>query len=59
MQRYSTVRIGEEIYIIKGKDDNVIRTKDAPDKCGLSVNGVWFNNRSGEPYSMVNACMVL
>ena len=59
MQRYSTIRIGEEIYILKGKDENVIRTKDAPEKCGLTVNGVWFNNRSGEPYSMVNACMVL
>ena len=59
MQRYSTVRIGEEIYILKEESDNVIRTKDAPDKCGLTVNGVWFNNRSGEPYSMVQACMVL
>ena len=59
MQRYSTIRIGDEIYILKGKDDKVIRTKDAPEKCGLTVNGVWFNNRSGEPYSMVNACMVL
>lgn len=59
MQRYSTVRIGEEIYILNGKDENVIRTKDEPEKCYLSVNGVWFNNRSDEPYSMVNACMVL
>ena len=59
MQRYSTVRIGEEIYILHGKDEHVIRTKDAPEKCCLSVNGVWFNNRGGEPYSMVNACMVL
>ena len=59
MQRYSTVRIGGEIYILKGKDENVIRTQDAPHKCGLSVNGVWFNNRSKEPYSMVRACMVL
>ena len=59
MQRYSTVRIGEEIYILRGIDKNVVRTKDAPDKCGLSVNGVWFNNRSGEPYSMVTACMTL
>lgn len=59
MQRYSTVRIGDNIYILRGKDENVIRTKDAPDKCSLSVNGVWFNNRSGEPYSMVTACMVL
>lgn len=59
MQRYSTIRIGSEIYILKGKDENVVRTLDAPNKCGLTVNGVWFNNRSGEPYSMVNACMVL
>ena len=59
MQRYSTVRIGEEIYILNGKDEDVIRTKDAPEKCSLTVNGVWFNNRSGEPYSMVSACMVL
>ena len=59
MQRYSTVRIGDEIYILRGKDENVTRTKDAPKKCTLSVNGVWFNNRSGEPYSMVRACMTL
>ena len=59
MQRYSTVRIGSEIYILRGKDENVVRTKDAPEKCCLTVNGVWFNNRSGEPYSMVAACMVL
>ena len=59
MQRYSTVRIGTEIYILNGKDENVIRSKDAPTKCGLTVNGVWFNNRSGRPYSMVSACMVL
>ena len=59
MQRYTTVRISEEIYILKGLDKEVVRTKDAPEKCSLSVNGVWFNNRSGEPYSMVSACMVL
>ena len=59
MQRYSTVRIGDEIYILRGKDENVIRSKDAPEKCCLSINGVWFNNRSGEPYSIVQACMVL
>ena len=59
MQRYSTVRIGTEIYILNGKDENVIRTKDAPKKCSLTVNGVWFNNRGKKPYSMVMACMVL
>ena len=59
MQRYNTIRIGDEIYILRGKDEHVVRTKDAPEKCGLTVNGVWFSNRSGEPYSMVTACMVL
>ena len=58
-QRYSTVRIGSEIYILKGKDENVIRTKDAPNKATLTVNGVWFNNRDDEPFSMVQKCMVL
>ena len=57
MQRYSTIRIGQEIYILKGKDEKVIRTKDDPNKCTLTVNGVYFNNRSGEPYSLVFAAM--
>lgn len=57
MQRYSTIRIGEDIYILRGKDENVIRTKDEPNKCTLTVNGVWFANRGGVPYSMAKACM--
>ena len=57
-QRYSSVRIGEEIYIINGKDE-VIRTKDCPEKATLTINGVWLNNRGAEPYSMVINCMVL
>ena len=57
-QRYSAVKIGQEIYIIRGKD-NVVRSKDAPNKATLSVNGVWFNNRGSKPYSMVINCMVL
>lgn len=59
MQRYSTIRIGQEIYILKGLDKDVIRTQDEPEKATLSVNGVWFNNRGSEPYSMVINCMIL
>lgn len=58
-QRYQTVRIGEEIYVLHGKDSDAIRTKDAPNEVKLTVNGVWFNNRGAEPYSMVINCMVL
>lgn len=59
MQRYSTVRIGDEIYILNGLDNTALRTKDAPEKTTLSINGVWFNNRGPEPYSMVLNCMTL
>lgn len=56
MQRYKTIRIGEEIYILKGKDENVIRTQSNPSNCTLSVNGVYFLNRGNKPYSMMLTC---
>lgn len=59
MQRYQTVRIGEEIYILKGIDESVVRSMDNPNYCGLSVNGVVFLNRSNSPYSLVLACASL
>ena len=58
MQRYSTVRIAEEIYILNGKDEPM-RSKDNPNYCSLSVNGVYFTNRSNRPYSLMLACMSL
>lgn len=56
MQRYKNIRIGEQIYIIRGKDDKVIRSKSNPSYCSLSVNGIYFLNRGIKPYSMVLAC---
>ena len=56
MQRYNTIRIGEDIYILKGIDKNAIRSKDNPNICGLSVNGVYFLNRSQTPYSLILKC---
>ena len=56
MQRYNTIRIGESIYILRGLDKNVIRSKDNPNYCCLSVNGVYFLNRSQQPYSLILKC---
>ena len=56
MQRYETIRIGEEIYILKGKDDKVIRSRSNPSYCSLSVNGIYFLNRGIKPYSLMLAC---
>lgn len=56
MQRYETIRIGEEIYILTGKNDKVIRSVSNPSYCSLSVNGIYFLNRGTQPYSLVLAC---
>lgn len=56
MQRYETIRIGEEIYILKGKNNKVMRSKSNPSYCSLSVNGIYFLNRGIKPYSLVLAC---
>lgn len=59
MQRYETVRIGDDIFVLKGESENVIRSKDNPSQCGLSVNGVYFLNRNNKPYSLVLTCASL
>ena len=59
MQRYKTIRIGQEIFILIGKDDSVVRSMDNPNYCNLSVNGIYNANRSNQPYSLVLACVTL
>lgn len=56
MQRYETIRIGEEVYILRGKNTEVVRSKSNPNACSLSLNGVYFLNRNSEPYSLILAC---
>lgn len=56
MQRYSSVRIGGDIYIINGKDEHVIRSKGNPNYASLTVNGVYFTNRTSKPYSLMISC---
>ena len=43
-------------YIINGKDENVIRSKDNPNYASLTVNGIYFTNRTSKPYSLMLAC---
>ena len=54
--RYEGVRIGQNIHVLKGKSEDVVRTKDAPYKCKLALNGLFFVNRTNEPYSLIAAC---
>lgn len=59
MQRYKTIRIGEDIFVLTGKDETVQRSITNPTYASLSVNGVYFDNRNNEPFSFVIACMHL
>lgn len=57
--RHEGSRIGEEIYITKGESDFVIRTKDDPNRARLSVNGLFFLDKNGQPNSMIEKTMKL
>lgn len=56
MHRYETIRIGQDIYILRGKSKNTIRSKSNANYCTLSINGIYFLNRGIKPYSLVLAC---
>ena len=53
--RYRGIRIGAEIYILIGKVKNVTRTVSDPTNCTLSVNGVFYSDRNGNPFSLILA----
>jgi hypothetical protein len=53
--RYSVVRIGQDVYILNGEDKNVIRSVSNPTDCHLVTNGIFYASRSGRPYSLVLA----
>lgn len=54
MDRYSGIRVGEDVYVKVGRDEDVIRTKEAPLSCTLLLGGVVFDDRSEDPYSLIN-----
>lgn len=50
---YEGVRIGTNIYIPLGKVENPIRSLDDPKSCDLTVNGIFYCDRNGDPYSLM------
>lgn len=57
--RHEGTRIGEEIYITRGESENIVRTNDDPNKCRLSVNGLFFLDKNGDPNSLIIKTMDL
>jgi len=51
--RYEGVRIGTNIYIPIGKVDEVFRSRENPEDCALTVNGLFYGDRNGDPLSLM------
>ena len=52
---YKVIRIGSDIYILEGEDEDTPRDIDAPNEPRLSINGIWYTNGHGSPYSLMLA----
>lgn len=53
VNRYEGVRIGSSIYIPKGKVENIVRSIDDSKNATLSINGIFYSDRNGEPFSLM------
>ena len=52
---YHVTRIGQDIYVLDADDVMPPRNIDAPNEVRLSVNGIWYTNGHGAPYSLMLA----
>ena len=52
---YQVTRIGNDIYILEGNNIPMPRDIDAPNEPRLSINGLWYTNGHGSPYSLMLA----
>lgn len=47
------VKIGSDVYITNGEPDYYIRSKSDPRSCQLNINGLFFNDKNGQPFSLI------
>lgn len=53
------VKIGDSIYITPGEPEYYVQSRTNPKDVSLSVNGMFFNDKNGQPYSLMLATMDL
>lgn len=59
LTRHEGVKIGNEIYITRGEIEDVVRSSEYPSRCRLSVNGMFFLDDNGDPFSLMLNTMSL
>ena len=53
------IKIGTDVYITNGEPDYYVRSKSDPRSCTLNINGIFFNDKNGQPFSLIQATMDL
>lgn len=53
------VKLGDEVYITNGEPDYYIRSKSDKNSCKLNINGMFFNDKNGQPFSLIQSTMSL
>ena len=59
MIRHEGIKIGNEIYIVRGESEYTVRSASNPNDCTLSVNGMFFSDKNGHPFSIMLSTMNL
>lgn len=53
------VKLGEDVYITNEEPEYYIRSKTNPRSCNLNINGMFFNDKNGQPFSLIQSTMDL
>ena len=51
--KHEGVKIGEEIFITRGESKYICRSQSNPKECSLSINGMFFSDKNGQPFSLM------
>lgn len=54
-KRYEVIRIGSDMYILRGEDKDAVRDMDNPNEIRLQLNGMYYTDGHGTPYSLMLA----
>lgn len=59
LTRHEGVKIDNDIYIVRGESKYITRSASNPKDCSLSINGLFFSDKNGDPFSIVLNTMTL
>ena len=49
------IKIGGDVFITNGEPEYYIRSKSDGKSCKLNINGMFFNDKNGQPFSLIQS----